>query len=310
MSSKRRKSPSSRRIRSIAVLPTLFTLLNVICGFAAIHFTARGMNEPDSLWLERPEMTFFAAAAWIIFLAMVFDGVDGFLARMTGGVSSFGGHLDSLADMISFGVAPAFLMIRVVENSLPDVFSQAGPIFASIPGRLLWLVAALYVCCAALRLARFNVENQPEEASHMGFSGLPSPAAAGVVSAAVLLCSDLPSTLKDNMPTVAQVIPQVFVILLPLITTGIALLMVSRIPYRHLVNQYVRGRRPFSHMVRVVLIALLLFWQPQFTLAIGFFTYAAGSAIHRLWRIYAGRKQTYTPESYSPDMPQKNITDP
>ena len=310
MSSRRRKSPSSRRIRSIAVLPTLFTLLNAICGFAAIHFTARGMNKPDSLWLERPELGFFAAAAWMIFLAMIFDGVDGFLARKTGGASSFGGNLDSLADIVSFGVAPAFLMLQVVESNLPDTFSPASPVFSSIPGKLLWLVAALYVCCAALRLARFNIENRPEEAFHIGFSGLPSPAAAGIIASLILLYDDLGREFQMDAPTVISVGSRIIFILLPIITVGVALLMVSRIPYPHLVNKYIMGRRPFSHMVRVLVLALLLFWQPQLTLAIGFMTYATGSALHRLWQIYTTKKWAYLPEARRSDDPHKGIANP
>ena len=82
-----------KQLRRVAVLPSLVTLLNAVCGFAAIHFTARGMNEPERLWLEKPELTFFAAAAWMIFLAMIWDGLDGFVARMARSSSSFGGQL-------------------------------------------------------------------------------------------------------------------------------------------------------------------------------------------------------------------------
>ena len=110
MSRKSREKRAQRRLRQIAVLPSLVTLLNAICGFAAIHFAARGMNEPNRLWLHKPELTFFAAAAWMIFLAMIADALDGRLARMSRSTSSFGGQLDSLSDMVSFGLAPAFLM--------------------------------------------------------------------------------------------------------------------------------------------------------------------------------------------------------
>ena len=293
MSKKRRESSSSRRIRSIAVAPALVTLLNVICGFAAIHFAARGMQDADSVWLERPELNYFAAAAWMIILAMVCDAMDGFLARKTGGTSSFGGQLDSLADMISFGMAPAFLMLLVVEKRMPDIFQQAGPVFSSIPGKLLWLIAVLYICCSALRLARFNVESKQDIDAHMGFSGLPTPAAAGVLASLVLL--------KEDMPNLIQIGSQAVIVVLPFVTVCVALLMVSRIPYRHLINQYIRGRRPFSHIVRVVIIMVFLFWQPQLTLAIGFFAFASGSAFQRVWQVYTKRKRAFTPEPIKPD---------
>jgi len=270
-----------KRLRRVAVLPSLITLLNAVCGFAAIHFTARGMNEPESLWLKKPELTFFAAAAWMIFLAMIFDGLDGFVARMARSSSSFGGQLDSLADMVSFGVAPAFLMLQVVTNYLQ--IGEVSPVFGSRLGKLLWLVAAMYICCTALRLARFNVEHETLDKEHLGFSGLPSPAAAGVVTSLVLLYSDFLRELKPEVREAIPIVSQIIIYLLPWITIGVALLMVSRVPYRHVINQYVRGRRSFGHMVLVVALVLFLFWKPQLTAAVVFVAFAATGAIRWAW---------------------------
>jgi len=279
---KTKENRSERRLRRIAVLPSLLTLVNVVCGFAAIHFTARGMNEPDRLWLEKPELTFFAAAAYMIFLAMIADALDGRLARMSRSTSSFGGQLDSLSDMVSFGIAPAFLMLRVMESS---GMGPASPAFATISGRLLWLLAATYICCTALRLARFNVENRPEESAHIDFSGLPSPAAAGLIAALVLLYGDiLPQLDQGSAPILARSGSRVIVYLLPFATLATALLMVSRIAYRHVVNQYLRGRRSFRHIVRVVLLVLLLIWQPQLTLAAAFVVFVASGPFRRFWQ--------------------------
>ena len=276
--SKLRSRKSRRRLRNIAVLPSLITLMNGLCGFAAIHFAARGMNEPDRLWFDKPELTFFAAAAWMIFFAMVADAVDGFVARRSGSTSNFGGQLDSLADVISFGVAPAFLMLRVVESGLQ---ASASPLFGNIAGRLLWLTAALYVCCAILRLARFNVENEPEESAHLKFSGLPTPAAAGVIAAWVLLYSDLMPELREQLPGISWFAP-VIIYLLPFLTAAVALLMVSRVPYLHVVNQFIRGRRPFEYLVILIFLILLLIWRLQLTLAIGSVGYAISGAIQWL----------------------------
>ena len=96
MITKRSDKKKQKLLRRVAVLPVLVTLVNALCGFAAIHFTARGMNEPNRLWWERPELTFFAAAAWMIFMAMIADALDGFVARRSGSSSDFGGQLDSL----------------------------------------------------------------------------------------------------------------------------------------------------------------------------------------------------------------------
>lgn len=297
---KRRQRPTADRLRRIAVLPSLATLANAVCGFAAIHFTARGMNEPNKAWLERPELTFFAVAGYLIFLAMVADALDGRLARMSRSSSSFGGQLDSLADMVSFGVAPAFLMLRVVENGLAEMVRPASPIFGSIPGRLLWLMAAMYVCCAALRLARFNVENSPEESSHLGFSGLPSPAAGAAVAALVLLYGDLgPELQAGPVPAVALVGSRIVIYTLPFVTVAVSLLMVSRIPYKHILNQLVRGRKPFSHLVLLVLCTLGLIWglKLQLTLAIASLGFAASGPARWLWQKRSERIRTTHPQA-------------
>jgi CDP-diacylglycerol--serine O-phosphatidyltransferase len=290
-----------RHLRDITVLPVLITLLNAMCGFAAIHFAARGMDKPNLLWLEKPELTFFAAAAWMIFFAMIADGFDGFVARRSGNESEFGGHLDSLSDAISFGVAPAFLMLRVVENHLRTVDRgiDASPFFGDLPGRLLWLVAALYVCCAVMRLARFNVENSPEEKSHINFSGLPSPAAAGVIAALVLLHSDLGHELR-GIAVVSNSI-RVVIYLLPFVTVGVALLMVSRISYVHVVNRYVRGRKSFGYVVMLLLLLLALIWKLQLTLTIGGLIYAFSGPARRLWRKHIRKSETEIDSPQPPD---------
>lgn len=306
MTTQARKKRSKRKLRQIAVLPSLVTLLNAVCGFAAIHFTARGMGEPDGLWLHKPQLTFFAAAGYMIFAAMIADALDGRLARMSRSTSSFGGQLDSLSDIISFGVAPAFLMVSVTESYLQ---SPAAPAFGSMLGKLLWLIAVAYVCCAELRLAKFNVENKPEESSHMSFSGLPSPAAAGVVMAMVLLYCDLivPELQEGPAPAIGRIGAKIIIYALPLATAAVALLMVSNVPYKHVVNHYIRGRRPFAHVVRVVLLVLLLIWKPQLTMAVCFIGFAASGAINWVWttkfkKISAAReKNSHPAKSTTPE---------
>ena len=276
-------------LRAVAVLPSLVTLLNAVCGFTAIHFAARGMNDPHALWFHKPPLTFFAAAGYMIFFAMIADALDGFLARKSGSASDFGEQLDSLADIISFGIAPAFLMIRVVESSLQDVVESGGPAFTDTPGKLLWLVAVAYLCCAALRLARFNVETAPEESAHKSFSGLPTPAAAGVIASLVLLTADLLPELQEDIPrTWVVAATKVIVYALPVVTLGLSLLMVSRVPYRHVVNHYIRGRKPLEHVVRVLLLLFVLILNPQLTMAIAFVSFASWGAIAWLWRKRAG----------------------
>jgi CDP-diacylglycerol---serine O-phosphatidyltransferase len=301
MKHKRFRDRFPKQVKRISVVPCLVTLANAVCGFASIHFAALGMNNPGLL--ERPPLTYFAASAWMIFFAMVADAVDGWVARMSRSSSSFGGQLDSLADVISFGAAPAFLMLRVVESSLREI-QPAIPIFGSILGRLLWLIAAAYLCCTALRLARFNVENSPDETAHQEFKGLPSPAAAGVVAALVLLQSDLYQDFQQGMAKPITIFGSKWIIyLLPVFTLTAALLMVSRIRYPHVINLYIRGRKPFSYLVWIVLGALLLNWQLQMTLAISFTLFAASGPARLAWAKYV-RKAPETPWPRWPDNKQ------
>ena len=104
----------------------------------------------------------------MIFFAMIADMLDGRVARMSQATSSFGGQLDSLCDMVSFGIAPAFLMLKILENKL-DLSSLNQTTFGTFLERFIWLAAAVYFSCAAIRLARFNVENEKEESEHISF---------------------------------------------------------------------------------------------------------------------------------------------
>jgi len=157
--------------------------------------------------------------------------------------------------------------------------------------RLVWCVAGVYVACAALRLARFNVENEPDESAHMDFRGLPSPGAAAAVASLVLLLHHLRTIdrgwlgspwLKGGLAgdwAVTAVSAA-----LPVLTLVTALLMVSSFRYLHLVNQYIRGRRPFSYLVKLVLLVLAVLLEPFATLALGTTIYALSGPAARLFR--------------------------
>ena len=140
-----------RELKYITILPSLITLLNGVCGFASIVLAA-GNN--------------FVLAAYFILLAMIADMFDGHLARLSKSTSGFGGQLDSLCDIISFGAAPAFLMFKMFAFKVELRQSE-------LLERFVWLAAAAYMCCTAIRLARFNVENIKEDTSHTTFKGLP-----------------------------------------------------------------------------------------------------------------------------------------
>src|SRR5579864_4601962 len=227
-----------RRQKMFAVLPTMLTLGNAVCGFGAITFAAKvglitrlgwGKDDTDCLWI----------AALLIFLAMVFDMLDGRAARWAKQTSQFGAELDSLCDAISFGVAPAFILIKFASEVREDM-----PMIAA---RLLWAIAVFYVICAILRLARFNVETD-EEDTHEYFSGLPSPAAAGTVVSFMIAYPELQDLARDAgenatrwhriAHSVAGYLQPALEFLVPIVALACACLMVSRIRYSHVFNQY------------------------------------------------------------------------
>jgi len=267
-----------RILRSTSILPALFTLSNGLAGFGAIHFATKDALGASTLWhLE--------LSAWLIFVAMVCDMIDGRLARMARRTSDFGGQLDSLCDMVSFGAAPAVLMLRTATMVLRGQIERVSFLETYLGiERVMWCVAGTYLACAALRLARFNVEADPEESSHLSFRGLPSPGAAAAVAALVLLFGHLTETEQgwQSAPWVLAVVG----VTLPVITLITALLMVSRLRYPHLVNQYVRGRRPFGYLVRIVLLALAAVWQPYVTLAVVTVLYASWGPIVSAWDLF------------------------
>jgi CDP-diacylglycerol---serine O-phosphatidyltransferase len=248
-----------RRIRTVAVFPTMFTLGNLLCGFFSIVVAAR-VDAPTSA--ERPRAADIAfrhptkimkeldpadpthnimLSCWLIFLAMVFDALDGHVARLSRTSSDFGAQLDSLCDVVTFGVAPGFLLVKMI------------PHFTYLHREAVWTIAAAYAACAALRLARFNVETG-EDDDHMHFSGLPSPAAAASIAGFGILFYELRRS--GNRIRAAAEIDEVVQMILPAFALAVGLLMVSRIPYPHVVNQAFRGQRSFGHVV-ALLFALI-----------------------------------------------------
>ena len=184
-------------------------------------------------------------AGWLIFLAMVFDALDGYVARLSGASSDFGAQLDSLCDLVTFGVAPGFLLVKVC------------PRFTYLHKEAVWVIAAAFAACAALRLARFTVETADED-DHLTFSGLPTPAAAATIAGFGIMFHTLRNA--ENPVIYAKQIEVALQTVLPFFAVFIALLMVSRIPYPHVVNQVFRGQRSFAHVVAVVftLVAVMV----------------------------------------------------
>lgn len=254
-----KRVPINRRAKVFAVLPTMLTLGNAACGFAAITYASR--------WTSSDPGNALLIASALIFLAMVFDALDGSAARWANRTSEFGAELDSLCDAISFGVAPAFIMLQYCQSSV-------------YPARLLWVLAALYMVCAVLRLARFNVETD-EDDDHTTFSGLPSPAAAGTVVSFPLMVFgwkylDAPQT-PGPVDHLIQYLAPASVEMLPIVTLGVAILMVSQIRFPHVLNQLTRGKRTARHVLFIVFAAAMIFVLPQLAAPVLFCWYAISS---------------------------------
>jgi CDP-diacylglycerol--serine O-phosphatidyltransferase len=240
---------AARPRRGVYLLPNLLTTGAMFCGFYAI---VAAMQDK------------FAAAAIAVFIAMILDGLDGRVARMTNTQSEFGAQYDSLADLISFGVAPGLVMYQWALVHL-----QA---YGSAWGKAGWLVAFIYVACAALRLARFNT--QIGKVDKRFFVGLPSPAAAAVVVGMVWVFHDL-EVLGRNVQMPAL-----------LLTLAAGLLMVSNISFYSFKDFDLRNRVPFLAVLVIVLLFSLITIAPPKVLFGVFLLYALSGPLLWVWRRY------------------------
>jgi CDP-diacylglycerol---serine O-phosphatidyltransferase len=224
--------------RGVYLLPSLFTMANMFCGYACIVYAMRGAYE---------------TAAPFIGLAIVLDMLDGRIARLTGSTSEFGVEFDSLADVISFGVAPAIL-----------AFSWGLTTF----GRLGWAAGFIFVSAAAIRLARFNIQTATHPDKRY-FAGLPSPAAAAVPAATVFA---YPYGLQEWQALLA--LPMV---LIP------GLLMISTIRYRSFKTVDLRSPRSYRKLILFAIFIAAVATHPQVTLAVMAYAYLLSGLIGFGW---------------------------
>lgn len=226
--------------RGIYLLPNLITTGALFSGFYAVIAAMSGS---------------FEKAAIAILTSGVLDAMDGRIARMTNTQSEFGLQYDSLSDLVAFGVAPAVLMFSFVLSGL---------------GKVGWTIAFLYMACAALRLARFNT--QPD---NKVFTGLASPAAAGVIATTIWCWVD---NQLGKSTSIEIAIP------MAVLTVALALLMVSGVRYYSPKQINLKGRVPFFYMLAVILLFTLIFtYPPGVILAIGL-VYAASGPVQALLR--------------------------
>ena len=292
-----------RAQKGLAILPSLLTLGNAICGIAAIVRVAKIQWVPtDIVHPERFEpWANLWDAALLILLGMVFDMLDGRVARITRMTSDFGAELDSLCDAVTFGVAPA--LVTIMANG--EAHFPGSPFWT----KAAWLFGIAYACGAISRLARFNVETEDhDEKAHLEFKGLPSPAAAGVIATLVLLQGYLvgPRAAKNLSlvdPTLIEHIGEAITYVLPFAALACGYLMVSTFRYVHVANRWLKGRKPFDYLGMILLLGVLLGLLPEVVLACAFIGYALSGPLFA-WRRHSTSQPTVLPVVGSPEAAQ------
>ncbi len=254
-------------MKRIAILPTLLTLGNAICGYVAITYASKVMPTEKPEDIDR----YFAMAGWFILFAMVFDMLDGYVARLTRTASKFGGELDSLCDVVSFGAAPAFIALKLGPGWEPSATIH----------QLLAGITAVYLACAALRLALFNVDNSTDPSAHKRFRGLPSPGAAGCIASLAICRGEFGYALVQlvgethlSQADARLVISRTIEIIAPLGAMVVALLMVSRVSYPHVTGRLFRRRRHVMYLVQILLGGYIFVMFRQVAPAVIFWGYA------------------------------------
>ncbi|MGY5452307.1 CDP-diacylglycerol--serine O-phosphatidyltransferase [Agarivorans sp. MS3-6] len=232
------KISDGARQKGIFLLPNLFTTAGLFSGFYAVVASMNGQ---------------FEAAAIAIFVAMIFDGVDGRVARLTNTESAFGAEYDSMADMVSFGIAPALVVYNWALHDL---------------GKIGWLAAFVYTVGAALRLARFNT--QVGIADKRFFQGLASPAAAALIAGMVWFAQDMEFS-GNSLEYLAC-----------FITVMSGLLMVSNFKYHSFKGIDLKGKVPFFAILLVVLVFIVVAVKPALILFALFAAYAVSGPIYTI----------------------------
>ena len=252
------------RRKGIYLLPNLLTTGGLFAGFYSIVASIDGN---------------FSAAAWAIFAAMLLDGLDGRVARLTSTASEFGKEFDSLADMVSFGLAPAIVVyqwsVELLEQRVVDGLAESLGMW----GRLVWLATFLYVAAAAFRLARFN-SNVAQDRRF--FQGLASPAAAAGIASMIWLGT---SHQLDGLAALGAGVA---------ITAVTGLLMMSRFAYASFKDVNPGRRVRFAQRLFILLVLIVVAFQPAEAIFALFVVYAASGPAAWLWHRHRKRHETVT----------------
>ncbi|MEC7775196.1 MAG: CDP-alcohol phosphatidyltransferase family protein [Planctomycetota bacterium] len=279
-------------LRRGSLFANLLTIGNGVCGFAAlIKLSQLQLAEDNSL--VNPENLVFSG--YLILLGMLFDAFDGKVARMVKGSTELGAQLDSLCDLITFGLVPAFMIFQMQLGTSPRWMN------------VVWFFSLAYFLGALLRLARFNVENSPEEEAHLCFKGLPSPAAAGCVASLVIFQNYV---LKAEQAEIKWVSENLFSIesmktfvtaisyALPFLGVFLGFTMVSsRLKFEHVGSRIFGKSHSWEFFVSLIFAALLLAIVPEVFLPLAFIGYLVWTPVMFLFRlVFFGRRKSQADE--------------
>tara|TARA_B100001750_G_C15511270_1_gene603845 strand:- start:749 stop:1621 length:873 start_codon:yes stop_codon:yes gene_type:complete len=279
-------------LRRGSLFANLLTIGNGVCGFAAlIKLSQLQLAEDNSL--VNPENLVFSG--YLILLGMLFDAFDGKVARMVKGSTELGAQLDSLCDLITFGLVPAFMIFQMQLGASPRWMN------------VVWFFSLAYFLGALLRLARFNVENSPEEEAHLCFKGLPSPAAAGCVASLVIFQNYV---LKAEQAEIKWVSENLFSIesmktfvtaisyTLPFLGVFLGFTMVSsRLKFEHVGSRIFGKSHSWEFFVSLIFAALLLAIVPEVFLPLAFIGYLVWTPVMFLFRlVFFGRRKSQADE--------------
>lgn len=233
--------------KGIYILPNTLTLCGLFCGFYSILAALKGD---------------YVIAAWAIMVANIFDGLDGWVARLTSSTTRFGIELDSLSDLVAFGVAPAVILYNWSLASF---------------GRVGWAAAFLFVACGALRLARYNIQMGSSESR--SFTGMPIPGAATIVATLVIFYYEKWDTVPDK---------NYFILIF---TIFLSMLMVSTLRFHGIKELDLSKRKPFWILVVIVMVLVVIIIHPQIALFLFAMIYLIGGLIENIFLYYKKRKQ-------------------
>lgn len=233
--------------KGIYILPNTLTLCGLFCGFYSILAALKGD---------------YVIAAWAIMVANIFDGLDGWVARLTSSTTRFGIELDSLSDLVAFGVAPAVILYNWSLASF---------------GRVGWAAAFLFVACGALRLARYNIQMGSSESR--SFTGMPIPGAATMIATLVIFYYEKWDTVPDK---------NYFILIF---TIFLSMLMVSTLRFHGIKELDLSKRKPFWILVVIVMVLVVIIIHPQIALFLFAMIYLIGGLIENIFLYYKKRKQ-------------------